>query len=111
MADENGQSKGFGFVHFETQEAADSAIAKVHGMLLADKKVFVGRFIPRNQRANEDSSRKFTNVFIKNFADQLNEEQLCELFSKHGTVTSCKVSSGRRRTLAEPPFRCLCCRS
>ncbi|CAF3666700.1 unnamed protein product [Rotaria socialis] len=38
MADENGQSKCVGFVHFETQEAADSAIHKVNGMLLADKK-------------------------------------------------------------------------
>ncbi|CAF0754287.1 unnamed protein product [Rotaria sordida] len=91
MTDENGQSKGFGFVHFETQEAADNAINKVNGMLLADKKVYVGRFMSRNQRADAGGPRKFTNIFVKNFGDQLDEEKLRELFSKHGKITSCKV--------------------
>jgi polyadenylate-binding protein len=91
MTDENGQSKGFGFVHFETQEAADNAINKVTGMLLADKKVFVGRFVSRSQRVDTSGPRKFTNIFIKNFGDQLDEEKLRELFSKHGTITSIKV--------------------
>ncbi|EPY74673.1 Polyadenylate-binding protein 1 isoform 4-like protein [Camelus ferus] len=36
--DENG-SKGYGFVHFETQEAAERAIEKMNGMLLNDRKV------------------------------------------------------------------------
>ena len=37
--DENGQSKGYGFVHYETNEAAESAIKHVNGMLLNDKQV------------------------------------------------------------------------
>lgn len=37
--DESSSSKGFGFVHFDTQESADLAIVKVNGMLLNDKKV------------------------------------------------------------------------
>ena len=32
-------SKGYGFVHFETWEAAKNAIEKVNGMLLNGKKV------------------------------------------------------------------------
>ncbi|MRB67681.1 hypothetical protein GH825_30415, partial [Bacillus thuringiensis] len=43
VTDEHGSSKGYGFVHFETEEAARSAIEKVNGMLLNGKKVFVGR--------------------------------------------------------------------
>ncbi len=39
VLDENFHSKGYGFVHFETQESADMAIQKVNGMLLNDKKV------------------------------------------------------------------------
>ncbi|CAF1564186.1 unnamed protein product [Rotaria magnacalcarata] len=93
MTDENGQSKGFGFVHFETQEAADSAINKVNGMLLADKKVFVGRFLSRTQRDGDSGPRKFTNIFVKNFGDQLDEEKFRELFSKYGKITSLKLVS------------------
>ncbi|UJR26184.1 hypothetical protein I4U23_007527 [Adineta vaga] len=98
MTDENGQSKGFGFVHFETQEAADNAINKVNGMLLADKKVFVGRFMSRNQRPGAEGQRKFTNIFIKNFGDQLDEEKLRELFSQFGKITSCKVEMDENGT-------------
>ena len=39
--DQNGVSKGYGYVHFETQEEADQAVAKVNGMQMADKIVYV----------------------------------------------------------------------
>ena len=39
VLDEMRVSKGYGFVHFETQESAEMAISKVNGMLLNDKKV------------------------------------------------------------------------
>lgn len=39
VAMEDGSSKGYGFVHYETYEAAENAIKHVNGMLLNDKKV------------------------------------------------------------------------
>lgn len=42
--DESGASKGYGFVHFETEEAANKSIDKVNGMLLNGKKVKVNAF-------------------------------------------------------------------
>jgi len=91
--DGDGASKGYGFVHFETEEAAMNAIQKVNGMLLNEKKVFVGRFVPRKEREKElgEKAKKFTNVYIKNFGEDLGDEKLKEVFSKFGKITSYKV--------------------
>lgn len=91
--DEDGFSKGYGFVHFETEEAAQNAIQKVNGMLLAGKKVFVGKFQPRAQRNRElgETAKQFTNVYVKNFGDHYNKETLEKLFAKFGNITSCEV--------------------
>ena len=48
--DSQGQSKGYGFVQFDTAEAADGAISKVNGMLMNDKQVYVGPFQRRGER-------------------------------------------------------------
>merc|ERR1719297_337471 len=89
----NGESKGYGFVHFETEEAALSAINKVNGMLLNGKKVFVGRFVPRKDREMElgEKARRFTNVFVKNICEEYDEDQLTVMFSKYGKISSVKV--------------------
>lgn len=47
--DDNGKSKGYGFVHYEKEEAAKEAILKVNGMKIADSTVFVGPFIKREE--------------------------------------------------------------
>jgi len=47
----------------------------------------------RNQRTDLSGPRKFTNIFVKNFGDQLDEEKLRELFSKHGKITSVKIEN------------------
>lgn len=93
--DEHGNSKGYGFVHFETEEAATKAIEKVNGMLLSDKKLFVGRFIPRKDREKEigEKAKMFTNVYIKNLPDSVDDEKLRDLFEPHGPITSYKVMS------------------
>ncbi|XP_030748797.1 polyadenylate-binding protein 4-like [Sitophilus oryzae] len=93
--DENGASKGYGFVHFETEEAANKSIEKVNGMLLNGKKVYVGRFIPRKEREKElgEKAKLFTNVYVKNFGEDLSEEQLRNMFEKFGKITSYKIMS------------------
>ncbi|KAM9307624.1 polyadenylate-binding protein 1 isoform 2-T2 [Gastrophryne carolinensis] len=92
VCDENG-SKGYGFVHFETQEAAERAIDKMNGMLLNDRKVFVGRFKSRKEREAELGARakEFTNVYIKNFGEDMDDERLKEMFNKYGPALSVKV--------------------
>lgn len=96
VTDEGGNSKGYGFVHFETEEAARNAIEKVNGMLLNGKKVFVGRFMNRKERMEilGDKAKKFYNVYIKNFGDNLNDDKLMEMFEKYGKIVSAKVMAG-----------------
>merc|ERR1712156_578389 len=91
--DGDGASKGYGFVHFETEEAAMNAIQKVNGMLLNEKKVFVGRFVPRKEREKElgEKAKKFTNVYVKNINDEYDEAKLNEMFQKYGKISSVKV--------------------
>ena len=91
VCDDNG-SKGYAFVHFETQEAANKAIEKMNGMLLNDCKVFVGRFKSRKERESElgAKAKEFTNVYIKNFGKEV-DENLKELFSQSGKTLSVKV--------------------
>ncbi|XP_028452358.1 polyadenylate-binding protein 1b isoform X1 [Perca flavescens] len=101
VCDENG-SKGYGFVHFETQEAAERAIEKMNGMLLNDRKVFVGRFKSRKEREAELGARakEFTNVYVKNFGEDMDDEKLREVFSKYGNSMSIRVmidDSGKSR--------------
>ncbi len=89
--DEKSQPRGYGFVHFETEEAARSAIEKVNGMLINNKKVFVGFFQKRVERLGPDFEAKFTNVFIKNMDESIDDDMLLNMFAPHGHVTSHKV--------------------
>ncbi|KAJ3098161.1 Protein phosphatase PP2A regulatory subunit B [Phlyctochytrium planicorne] len=88
--DETGSSKGYGFVHYETGEAADAAIKHVNGMLLNDKMVFVGHHIPKKERMSkiEEMRSKYTNIYVKNLDESVTDEELREMFSKFGSVTS-----------------------
>ncbi|XP_068601962.1 embryonic polyadenylate-binding protein-like [Brachionichthys hirsutus] len=101
VCDEKG-SKGYGFVHFETQEAANRAINTMNGMLLNDRKVFVGHFKSRREREVEFGTKalKFTNVYIKNFGEDYTDEKLKEVFSTFGRTLSVRVmkdDKGRSR--------------
>ncbi|TKY84564.1 hypothetical protein EX895_006466 [Sporisorium graminicola] len=84
-------SLGYGFVHYETAEAAEAAIQHVNGMLLNDKKVYVGHHIPRKERQAkiEESRANFTNIYAKNVDPEVTDEEFEKLFTKYGKITSC----------------------
>uniref|UniRef100_A0A8C5H1E9 Polyadenylate-binding protein n=1 Tax=Gouania willdenowi TaxID=441366 RepID=A0A8C5H1E9_GOUWI len=101
VCDDRG-SKGYGFVHFETQEAANHAIKSMNGMLLNDRKVFVGHFKSRKEREVEFGTKvmKFTNVYVKNFGEDYTDDKLKEIFTTFGKMLSVRVmkdDKGRSR--------------
>lgn len=92
--DEHGASKGYGFVHYETDEAAQQAIKNVNGMLLNEKKVYVGHHIPKKDRQSkfEEMKANYTNIYIKNLNPEVTDDEFRELFEKYGTVTSSTIA-------------------
>ncbi|KAH7291430.1 hypothetical protein KP509_29G016700 [Ceratopteris richardii] len=88
VAMQDGKSKGYGFVHFDTDEAANAAIEKTNGTLINGKKVYVGKFVKRSERASSGVELKFTNLYVKNIDLEVTEEDLQEKFSKYGKITN-----------------------
>jgi polyadenylate-binding protein len=84
--DANGQSKGFGFVHFEADEAAQLAIDKVNGKMIEDKIVYVCTFLKRSDRPA--SKEVFCNVYIKNLAPEVSEQELKDMVKEFGETAS-----------------------
>jgi len=85
--DEHGNSKGYGFVHYDTHEAAEEAIKVTNGKSLNGKKAYVGLFVPKKDRVKEQSP-KWTNIYVKNVAKTVTDDKFKEIFSKFGTITS-----------------------
>ncbi|KAM7140602.1 polyadenylate-binding protein 4-like [Molossus nigricans] len=92
MCDDQG-SRGYAFVHFQNQTSADRAIEEMNGTLLKDCRLFVGPFKNRRDREAElqNKANEFTNVYIKNFGDDMNDEKLKEIFCQYGKILSVKV--------------------
>jgi len=82
-----GESLGYGFVHYESDEAAQNAIARVNGMVIASQKVQVAPFKSKKERGGLDKAH-YTNLYVKNLPEDFSKEKLDELFSKHGAITS-----------------------
>ncbi|GIL91120.1 hypothetical protein Vretimale_9567 [Volvox reticuliferus] len=87
--DANGVSKGYGFVHFEDQAAADRAIQTVNQKEIEGKIVYVGPFQKRADRPQ--GKDVYTNVFIKNLPAELGDDELSKMAKEFGEVTSAVV--------------------
>ena len=92
--DENSVSKGYGFVHYETDEAAAQAIKHVNGMLLNEKKVYVGHHIPKKDRQSkfEEMKANFTNIYVKNISTDATDDEFRDLFERYGEITSASLA-------------------
>jgi len=87
--DDKGASKGYGYVHYETAEAAQDAIQKFNGMQIDDLEVTVSLFVKRQDRSGQTD---WTNLYIKMFPESWDDEKLTSFFSTYGAVASCAIS-------------------
>merc|ERR1712168_1606774 len=103
MKNDDGTSKGFGFVAFETHELADKAVDEFNGKEIEGRKLVVCRAQKKQERAMELKSKfeaqklerisryQGVNLYIKNLEDVVDDEKLRKEFSNYGTITSAKV--------------------
>ncbi|TYI04067.1 hypothetical protein ES332_A11G388700v1 [Gossypium tomentosum] len=101
--DENGTSRGFGFLNFECPDDAKKAMESMNGSQLGSKVLYVARAqkkvereqILRNQfeerRKEQIMKYKASNVYVKNIDDDVTDDELRDLFSLCGTITSAKL--------------------
>lgn len=113
LVQENGVSKGFGYVNFTEPESAARAIEKLHGLKLNDgaaasdeeastqqplfaayhkSKTALAR--ERQVQRQQGSSNRYPasqNLYVKNLADDVDENILKAEFSKFGNITSCMI--------------------
>lgn len=89
---EDGKSKGYGFVQFETEESATAAIEQLNGSTVGGKQIYVGKFVKRSDRILPSPDAKYTNLYVKNVDLDVTEELLRAKFSEFGKIASLVVS-------------------
>jgi polyadenylate-binding protein len=97
--DEAGKSKGYGFVHFESEDSAKQAIERVNDMQIGEKTVSVEKYTKATERDTEP--KDFTNLYVKNMPRSWDEAKIKEVFGEYGAVTSTLVQKDPKgRTFA-----------
>ncbi|CAF2114099.1 BnaC08g49200D [Brassica napus] len=98
--DHMGQSRGYGFVQFESEDSAKTATEKLNGRILNDKEIFVGPFLRKEERESASDKTKFTNVYVKNLSETTTDDELKAAFGQYGGISSAVVmrdGDGRSR--------------
>ncbi|KAF0893055.1 hypothetical protein E2562_021316 [Oryza meyeriana var. granulata] len=103
MVGMDGKSRCFGFINFESPDDAVRAVKELNGKKINDKEWYVGRAQKKSEREMElkrrfersmkDAADKYQglNLYLKNLDDSIADDQLRELFSNFGKITSCKI--------------------
>merc|ERR1719277_929419 len=80
--DLDGSSRGYGFVQYESVDAAKQAIERVNGMLIAGRKVFVGPFIKRGQDRRTEQGGE-NSCYIRNVPGSWDDTKVTDLFAEY----------------------------
>ncbi|XP_028789635.1 polyadenylate-binding protein 7-like [Neltuma alba] len=89
---DDGKSKGYGYVQFQSEESANSAIERMNGSTIKDKQIYVGKFVKKSDRILPNPDAKYTNLYFKNLDPKITEEVLREKFSSFGKIVSLVIA-------------------
>lgn len=88
----SGKSRGFGFVSFLEESAAQTSVAQLNGTQLDGRTLKVSIANERrSERPSEDSVSSDAKVFVRGLSWNLSEEDLAVEFGGFGTVTLTKI--------------------
>lgn len=87
---EDGTSRGYGFVQFTSQESADASIENLNNSHFGDRQLRVATFIKKSERSANNDDR-YTNLYMKNLDDDITEELIKLKFSRFGSIISVKI--------------------
>ena len=90
VRDDEGESRGYGFVQFSKGTDADAAVDAMNLQTIGDCKVFVGKF-ERKEDKMKEMEKTFTNCYIKHLHEDLTDDDIVDFCSKYGKVDSMKV--------------------
>ena len=95
--DEEGESMGFGFVLYDSEENAKNAIKECNGQIWNGKKIYVSQFIKNRPK----KPLKFNNVYVRNIPKNWSENEVKKYFSKFGEIGSMIVKLPEKDKLSK----------
>lgn len=84
VEDDEGDVVGYGFVLYDNEESASTAIKEGNGANWKGKSIFVGRF----EKNRPKKAAKFNTVYVKNLPKEYKQEDVKKVFSSYGEILS-----------------------
>jgi polyadenylate-binding protein len=114
---EEGESKGFGFVKYQSLEEAEKAVKYANGQKLTEAQslaLVVGHYVPAEKRqmgralararasgGADKAPFQITSLYVKYLDDTVNDDVLRGMFYAYGQVTSAKVEMDRENGISK----------
>ena len=91
MFDDEGKSKGFGFVCFQKPECVDKAV-ELNGKEIDGNILYVSKAEKKTDRIKAlEKSMARRNLYIRNFPKEFSEAQLQKFFEQYGNVSNVRI--------------------
>ena len=85
--DENGESKGFGYIYYYTEESAENAKKNLNGKFYYSKPLEIVNLIP-----GKKTKTNAITLFVLNIPSNISEKELLPIFEKFGPVSNISVN-------------------
>jgi len=82
--DDEGESMGYGFVLYDSADAAKSAIDECNGKEWKGKKIFVAQFVKNRPK----KPVRYNNIYVRNIPKTWSEDDIKKYFEKYGKISS-----------------------